>query len=120
MNFFTGFIIQKNIDVRGRISANLGLKYNKQDREEESIKSFTPNLNGTFTYRLWRDMIYNAEANIFQDSLNDITNYMIKSRLDYKFRQFNLNLTTDYNKQVGDEKNNITSSNIMLKLTRKF
>lgn len=120
LNFFTGFIIQKNIDVRGRLSANLGLKYNKQDREEESIKSFTPNLNGTFTYRLWRDMVYNAEANIFQDSLNDITNYMIKSRLDYKFRQFNINLTTDYNKQVGDEKNNVTSSNIMLKLTRKF
>jgi hypothetical protein len=110
----------KHIDVRGRLSVNSGLLYKFEKEDEVRITSVNPSLSLAFDYRLWRTLNFKSFYDIIVDESNKTTNHTLNTGLHYKFRNFEVNLTTNIIRQYKEEDADFMSEMIMLSMKRKF
>ncbi len=114
------FKYSKNIDVRGRLSITTGLNYKFEKEDRNTIKSLDPSLSFSFNYRLWRTLSFKTIYDIMVDESNKSTNHQLNAGLYYKYRNFEVDLTTKIIRQIKKEEENFMSESILLGIKRKF
>lgn len=112
LNVFNGIKISENLDIRGRLDANLGLKYSRRQKtNEDTFSTVAPDGTANFSYRLWRTMQFRSILNINRDSATEITTYRSETSLIYKFRKLSIELGNSIHKQKGGTSGNVSTSN---------
>lgn len=114
------FRYSKNMDVRGRLTVSTGLNYKFEKEGEDTIKSFEPSASLSFNYRLWRTLSFKTLYDIMIDERNKVTNHKFNTGFQYKFRNFEVYLTSQIIKQDKEKDDDYISETFFLGMKRKF
>ena len=121
LNVFNGFSIYKRLDIRGLLSANFGVNYSKKEvTDADTVSSLNPAGTASFTYMIWRNLIFKSSLNMSRDSITGIETRMNKNKLLYKLRKFTLELDASFNQQDGGDSGDTSSSLYKFMFKRKL
>ncbi len=105
-----------NMGINGKFLADVGLKYYRS----QTSSGMQPYLNMTVFYRLQRNLVFNAKANITKDLYLNSTNYTTIMGVNYRIRKIRISAGARYVNQIREDLRQNGHKNIYLKFERVF
>ncbi len=105
-----------NMGINGKFLVDVGVKYYRSKTND----GLQPYLNMTLFYRLQRNLIFNARANITKDLYLNSTNYTTLMGINYQIRKIRISAGARYVNQIREDLRQNGHKNIYVKFERVF
>lgn len=109
------------VGIKGRFSLGAGVSYNRyRSNRFGSFDRFYPRLDGSFSYQILPTMMFNSNASVGQDPVNDLTNYSAYMGLNYSMRRIVMSMGGRYMLQAGQVAGDYKQYSMFANIARPF